>query len=85
MVKARARPVAPGEWQQLLRHAQVRHGSAEPHQQQPILLDVRNGYEWDAGHFQGAVRPLEVTAGAAVQMCSAGSCITTMTHSCGPS
>lgn len=25
----------------------------------PIILDVRNGYEWDAGHFQGAERPRE--------------------------
>ena len=25
-----------------------------------IVLDVRNGYEWDAGHFSGAQRPLEV-------------------------
>ena len=24
----------------------------------PIVLDVRNAYEWDAGHFQGAARPL---------------------------
>lgn len=29
-------------------------------QHQPVLLDLRNGYEWDAGHFQGAARPLEV-------------------------
>lgn len=27
--------------------------------QSPIILDVRNGYEWDAGHFLGAERPLE--------------------------
>lgn len=27
---------------------------------QPLLLDVRNSYEWDAGHFEGAQRPLEV-------------------------
>lgn len=25
-----------------------------------VVLDVRNGYEWDAGHFQGAARPQEV-------------------------
>ena len=25
-----------------------------------VVLDVRNGYEWDAGHFQGAERPVEV-------------------------
>jgi predicted sulfurtransferase len=24
-----------------------------------VVLDVRNGYEWDAGHFQGAGRPAE--------------------------
>ena len=27
----------------------------------PIVLDVRNSYEWDAGHFEGAARPQEVT------------------------
>mmetsp|Transcript_18341 Transcript_18341/g.55232 ORF Transcript_18341/g.55232 Transcript_18341/m.55232 type:complete len:735 (+) Transcript_18341:409-2613(+) len=26
-----------------------------------VVLDVRNGYEWDAGHFQGAERPNEAT------------------------
>ena len=31
----------------------------------PIVLDVRNSYEWDAGHFAGAERPLEVIFGAA--------------------
>jgi rhodanese-related sulfurtransferase len=25
----------------------------------PVVLDVRNGYEWDAGHFEGAKRPPE--------------------------
>ena len=25
-----------------------------------IVLDVRNDYEWDAGHFSGAGRPQEV-------------------------
>lgn len=29
----------------------------------PLMLDVRNSYEWDAGHFEGAARPLEVRAG----------------------
>ena len=28
---------------------------------QPIMLDVRNGYEWDAGHFATSQRPLEVS------------------------
>lgn len=27
-----------------------------------VVLDVRNDYEWDAGHFQGANRPQEVYA-----------------------
>ena len=27
-----------------------------------VVLDVRNAYEWDAGHFVGAARPLEVSA-----------------------
>lgn len=26
-----------------------------------VVLDVRNGYEWDAGHFHGAARPQEAT------------------------
>ena len=34
------------------------HGCCSGHQ--PVLLDLRNGYEWDAGHFHGAARPLEV-------------------------
>ena len=29
--------------------------------QEFVLLDVRNAYEWDAGHFVGAQRPLEVS------------------------
>lgn len=24
-----------------------------------VVLDVRNAYEWDAGHFEGAQRPVE--------------------------
>ena len=24
-----------------------------------VMLDVRNDYEWDAGHFRGAARPAE--------------------------
>ncbi len=29
------------------------------------MLDVRNDYEWDAGHFQGAERPAEEVGGPA--------------------
>jgi len=32
-------------------------GAAPP---RPVVLDVRNAYEWDAGHFAGSERPLEV-------------------------
>lgn len=28
-------------------------------QKKVVVLDVRNDYEWDAGHFQGAERPTE--------------------------
>lgn len=35
----------------------------------PLILDVRNSYEWDAGHFEGAERPLEVRgAGPAARL-----------------
>lgn len=53
--------------------AQLRHESdlpqpataeAEPaaaaQPQNMVVLDVRNDYEWDAGHFAGAHRPQEV-------------------------
>lgn len=33
---------------------------ASPGPLEVVVLDVRNGYEWDAGHFVGATRPLEV-------------------------
>ena len=35
-------------------------GLAGTSSSRPIVLDVRNGYEWDAGHFEGAARPQEV-------------------------
>lgn len=31
-----------------------------PPEKRPVVLDLRNSYEWDAGHFVGAERPLEV-------------------------
>lgn len=50
----------------MLRDAEPAQGSQLParpapasSRQAPVILDVRNGYEWDAGHFQGAERPLE--------------------------
>ena len=32
-----------------------------------VVLDVRNAYEWDAGHFVGAARPLEVLTWPSLQ------------------
>lgn len=46
----RATPLSPAEWKKVIQQ-QEQEGS------KPILLDVRNGYEWDAGHFHGASRP----------------------------
>ncbi|GJP36018.1 hypothetical protein CLOM_g20559 [Closterium sp. NIES-68] len=34
-----------------------RQGEAAECTKKILLLDVRNGYEWDVGHFAGAVRP----------------------------
>jgi predicted sulfurtransferase len=48
---ARATPVPPARWREML--AGGVGGAA------PLVLDVRNGYEWDAGHFAGAARPAE--------------------------
>ena len=50
---ARATPVPPVEWRRML--AEARTAAVKP-----IVLDVRNDYEWDAGHFEGAERPVEV-------------------------
>ncbi|XP_054786511.1 rhodanese-like domain-containing protein 8, chloroplastic isoform X2 [Prosopis cineraria] len=54
----RAMPLAPSEWRDRL-EAMNRTGltSKECADTNYILLDVRNGYEWDIGHFRGALRP----------------------------
>lgn len=65
-MQARATPLAPGEWRNMLRDAQpaagaaASAGGAAAGRPRPVVLDVRNAYEWDAGHFSGAERPLEV-------------------------
>ena len=59
---ARAKPVKPAEWKRMLADAKKFEGSSDPkHPQQnkPVVLDVRNSYEWEAGHFYGAERPQE--------------------------
>ena len=64
--EARATPLQPDDWARMLREA------ASP--QGPVVLDVRNGYEWDAGHFEGAQRPLEVR-GVSNAQCVNGQCV----------
>uniref|UniRef100_A0A1D1YN99 Rhodanese-like domain-containing protein 8, chloroplastic n=1 Tax=Anthurium amnicola TaxID=1678845 RepID=A0A1D1YN99_9ARAE len=57
----RAIPLSPSEWRLRL---QDMDNADEPlskdfpnHDRKFLLLDVRNGYEWDIGHFKGAQRP----------------------------
>ncbi|KAM3200460.1 rhodanese-like domain-containing protein 8, chloroplastic [Capsicum annuum] len=54
----RAAPLAPSEWRKKLEAVNnTNKSSHEKFNPSCILLDVRNGYEWDVGHFQGAQRP----------------------------
>ncbi|KAL6758985.1 hypothetical protein V8C86DRAFT_2582898 [Haematococcus lacustris] len=48
--EARATPLKPTQWKQMI---------AEAQEKKVVVLDVRNDYEWDAGHFVGAGRPDE--------------------------
>ena len=70
----------PAEWKRMLSEAQRLPqqqgdgggGAVDARQLAPLVLDVRNSYEWDAGHFVGAERPLEVshtTPTLAMQCC----------------
>lgn len=62
----RATPLDSTKWQEMLKSAigsateaqvaQLQEQNTEP----PLIMDIRNGYEWDGGHFAGATRPLEV-------------------------
>ncbi|KAK9091433.1 hypothetical protein Sjap_024610 [Stephania japonica] len=54
----RATPLAPFEWRKKLEAVNNVNGAPGSHPDKKfILLDVRNGYEWDIGHFRGAYRP----------------------------
>lgn len=54
----RATPLAPAEWRKRLEAANnVDVSSHVNPSRNVVLLDVRNGYEWDIGHFIGAQRP----------------------------
>ncbi|KAG9442341.1 hypothetical protein H6P81_018195 [Aristolochia fimbriata] len=51
----KAAPLEPSEWRKRL---QEMSNTESPDQgRRLLLLDVRNGYEWDIGHFEGAQRP----------------------------
>ena len=50
-LNARGEDVAPERWAAMLADA-----DAQP-DAKPAVLDVRNSYEWDVGHFDGAARP----------------------------
>ncbi|XP_020248512.1 rhodanese-like domain-containing protein 8, chloroplastic isoform X3 [Asparagus officinalis] len=57
----RATPLPPSEWRKRLEVANEDDMQSEKenfvHNRKFLLLDVRNGYEWDIGHFKGAHRP----------------------------
>lgn len=58
---ARATPLGPAQWREMLRRADEVNRKVEAGQEEErvVVLDVRNDYEWDAGHFQWAGRPQE--------------------------
>ncbi|RDX81181.1 Rhodanese-like domain-containing protein 8, chloroplastic, partial [Mucuna pruriens] len=54
----RAIPLSPSEWRDRLEAINKTDLTAKDYPDRNyILLDVRNGYEWDIGHFHGAQRP----------------------------
>ncbi|KAF8055836.1 STR8 [Scenedesmus sp. PABB004] len=60
---ARATPLSPAEWREKLGeavavNADVDAGRADP-SKRVVVMDLRNDYEWDAGHFALAPRPDE--------------------------
>ena len=57
----RAEKVSPQRWRAMLEEASSEKGSSGEGdgRLKPLLIDVRNDYEWDTGHFQGAERPNE--------------------------
>lgn len=55
----RASPLTPSEWREKLEARKRRETEAagDTCKRKLLLLDVRNDYEWDIGHFEGAKRP----------------------------
>jgi len=48
--EARATPLEPAAWKEMIAGAEAKG---------VVVMDLRNDYEWDAGHFVGAPRPDE--------------------------
>ena len=46
----RGTSLSPEEWHEMIEKA----NDDATDKENPLLLDVRNGYEWDVGHFKGA-------------------------------
>ncbi|CAK8579805.1 unnamed protein product [Lathyrus sativus] len=54
----RALPLSPSEWRDRLQAINKNDPHSKDYSNRNnIILDVRNGYEWDIGHFRGAQRP----------------------------
>ncbi|KAJ1292588.1 hypothetical protein BS78_01G001200 [Paspalum vaginatum] len=54
----RATPLTPSKWKERLEaRTCIDVASRETSRRRLLLLDVRNDYEWDIGHFEGAQRP----------------------------
>ncbi|URD81412.1 RHOD [Musa troglodytarum] len=58
----RAYPLTPSDWRKRLQSMNnvgrpTSESDGQVSDRKYLLLDVRNGYEWDVGHFQGAQRP----------------------------
>nr|CAD1819050.1 unnamed protein product [Ananas comosus var. bracteatus] len=58
----RATPLTPSEWRKRLQNGRnvdifSSNIDSSASEKEFLLLDVRNGYEWDIGHFRGAERP----------------------------
>jgi predicted sulfurtransferase len=56
--KQRAEKVPPKKWREMLEKGQDTSGEVKE-EEKPLLIDVRNDYEWDTGHFAGADKPQE--------------------------
>ncbi|CAM6080168.1 unnamed protein product [Sphagnum tenellum] len=53
----RAEPLTPQQWREKLKARAIVGTTDSSRLKRVLLLDVRNGYEWDVGHFRGAQRP----------------------------